>query len=191
MKQKVMLIALLVLMAGLLSAQNMYGAFQIITEPYGASITLYGTNYYLGTTPTQAMPIIMDQYMTYNYGTPGRVVDIVVSKLGFVSLRQQIFVPYNRKWESSAVKNPTVFYFALQPVAQPPYWGYNPPPYYYYYLDPPFDQNYNSGHGNGHGHGNGNNQCGPGHKPPSGGNNNQGGHGNGGGHGGHAGKPRP
>lgn len=221
MKPRLFLSACLALMAGLLSAQNIFGAFQIYTEPQGASITIYGTNQYLGSTPSQAIPVTMDQYMTYNWGVPGRVFDLLISKPGFIPMRQQIFVPYNHKHQHNALRNPTVFQFNLvrQQIQPPHYWPNWNPTAYYYYVDPwPGNSGpgggYNPG-GPGHGpgcnpsgpggnnqggHGNNNgNHNGSGHNPPSGGHG--GGHGNNNGNnngpgrnppsGGHAGQPRP
>lgn len=212
MKPRLLLIACLALMTGLLSAQNIFGALQIYTEPVGASITLYGTNQYLGSTPSQAIPITMDQYMTYNWGVPGRVFDLVISKPGYIPMRQQIFVPYNARHQRDALRHPTVFHFNLQrqPMQPHPHWPNWNPSTYYYYVDPSPGTGYGHGwNGPGHGPGHGNNHGGPGHGPGHGNNqggpgqgNNQGGHGGGHGHnddgpghnppsGGHAGHPRP
>lgn len=192
MKPRLILIACLTLMAGLLSAQNIFGAFQIYTEPIGATITLYGTNQYLGSTPSQAIPITMDQYMTYNWGVPGRVFDLLISKPGYIPIRYQIFVPYNARYQWDALRNPTVFHFDLQrqpmhPHPHWPHWNHNT---HYYFIDPwPGPGHGHGWHGHGHGHGqrpkpghgnnhggHGHDDDGPGHKPPSGG---------------HAGHPRP
>ncbi len=185
MKPRLIVIACLTLMAGLLSAQNIFGAFQIQTEPGNATITLYGTNQYLGSTPSQVIPVSMDQYMSYNWGVPGRNFDVVISKQGFIPIRQQIFVPFNYQHQRDALRNPTVFHFSLarQQVQPPPYWPYwNPTSWYHHH---------NSYHVKVPGHpGNG----GYGSHYGPGGNNNQGGSGGGynhGGHGNHAGQPRP
>ncbi|MDD3144331.1 MAG: hypothetical protein PHG32_09110 [Candidatus Cloacimonetes bacterium] len=204
MKLRLFLIACLVLTAGLLTAQNIFGAFQVITEPRGATVTVYGTNQYLGTTPTQSVPITMDQYMTYNWGVPGRVFDLVISKRGFIPVRQQIFVPYNHRHQRDALRNPTLFHFSLarQQIQPRPYWPYWNPTSYYYIVDPStgygpgnhacHGPGANYGHGGNHNpgghnsgsHGGGNHQGGPG------GNNNQG-SGYNPPSGGHAGHPRP
>ena len=191
MKRKALLIALLALMAGLLSAQNMFGALKITSQPKGAIVSLYGTNQYLGTTPNVLVPVQMDFNMVYVGGRPERILDVLISVPGYISQRQQIFVPYTKVWERDAIRNPTVFHFTLQKTPPPPTWGYNYNTYYYYPA---------TGHqGPGHGHHNPppppKPPSGPGHKPPSGS-----GHGSGspkppsnnqGGHGSHAGNSRP
>ncbi len=206
MKPRILLIACLALMAGLLSAQNVFGAFQVVTEPQGATITLYGTNQYLGQTPSQAIPITMDQYMTYNWGVPGRVFDLLISKPGYISTRQQIFVPYNCRHQVDALRNPTVFHFSLARQPMPPYgyWPHYNPTTHYYFVDPhPGPGHGHNGPGNGHGGGNNNGGHSGGHNNGNhggghGGGHNNGGHGNnnnGPGHnppsGGHPGHPRP
>lgn len=127
MRLRIAAIAMFTLIAGLLGAQNMFGAFQIITEPSGATITLTGTNQYLGSTPSQIFPVMMDQYMVYNCGIPGRVFNIYITKNGYIPIQQEIFVPYNKAWQQDAIRYPTIFSFALtREYVQPPV--YCPPP---------------------------------------------------------------
>ncbi len=187
MKRKALLIALLALLAGLLSAQNMFGALKITTQPKGAIVSLYGTNQYLGTTPNLVVPLQMNQNTVFVGGRPGRMMDVLISKPGYITQRQQIFVPYTSVRERDAVRNPTVFQFSLQKTPSPPTWGYNYNTYYYYpvtgHQGPGHTQHYSSQY------------SGSGQKPPSGAGigssgtnfigNNQGGHGS------HAGNPRP
>ncbi len=134
MKLKAMAVTLLIVVCGVLNAQNMFGAFQIQTTPQDAIVTLYGTNQYLGNTPTQVFPVLMDQYMTYWYGTPGRAFTLLISKEGYISMKQDIFVPYNKAHQIDALREPTVFNFYLSkvPVYPPHVWQPPCPPYYPY-----------------------------------------------------------
>ena len=198
MKTRLIAIAVLALLTGLLSAQSIFGAFQIVTEPQGAAVTLYGSNQYLGSTPQVTVPFCMDQTMTYNWGNPGRLFDLVISKEGYIPIRQQIFVPFSHKHQIDALRHPQVHHFNLvrQPMHSAPQWPHWNPGSYYYFLNPGYGPGNNphhqpgdhpgpgGNHGgsggnhrgqNGGGHGGGNNGE-PGHKPPSGG---------------HAGNPRP
>lgn len=203
MKARVIVIASLMMLSGLLGAQNMFGAFKIVTEPQGAIVTIYGTNQYLGTTPTQVFPILMDQYMTYNYGIPGRSFSVQISKAGYNTITQEIFVPYNRSYQMDAVYNPTIFSFYLAPqYIQPPVYYLPPPPPPVYHHRPWYFWNhprphqpqwdYNPGYkpphhgGNNGGHGNGNG----GHGNGNGGHNNDNNNG-GNGSGSHGGSGRP
>lgn len=136
MRLKATILTVLVLACGILTAQNMFGAFQIQTYPQDAVVTLYGTNQYMGNTPTVIYPVIMDQFMTYYYGIPGRAFTLLISKPGYISMKQDIFVPYNKAYQVDAMREPTVFSFYLSPVppCPPPYWQppilpypYNPP----------------------------------------------------------------
>ncbi len=193
MKRTALLVTMLALAVGMLSAQNIFGAFKITTQPQGAIVSLFGTNQYLGTSPNILIPVQMDQSMVYVGGRPGRMLDLLISKPGYISMRQQIFVPYTKKWERDALRNPSVYHFTLQLTPPPPVWNYGYPAYYYPITNPP-------GHGHGYGHGNHHPRppkppSGPGHKPPSGGSHGPGGPNppgnNQGGHGSHSGKPRP
>lgn len=138
------LIALAILVLGSsLAAQNTFGAFKIVTSPQGANISLSGTNQYIGQSPTDAIPVQMDQFMGYMYGIPGRYFLLEISKQGFITQTQQIFVPFNRAHQQGALRNPTVFHFQLQRRPQ---------------FDPPDWPGHNAGHSEqnpGHGHGGG------------------------------------
>lgn len=129
MRLKAMAMILLVLAGGALGAQNMFGAFQIHTYPEDAIISLYGTNQYLGNSPTNVFPVMMDQFMTYYYGTPGRAFSLLISKPGYISMKQDIFVPYNKVHQVDAMREPTVFSYYLSPlpVVPPSYWQPRPP----------------------------------------------------------------
>lgn len=128
MIRKVLALVILTVIAVNAYSQNMFGAFQIRTEPEGAVVTLYGSNQYLGTTPTQVFPIIMDQYMVYYYGVPGRAYSLLISKEGYIPIKEDIFVPYHKAHEVDAVREPTVFHFLLHRAQViPPYPPFTPP----------------------------------------------------------------
>ncbi|PKN75007.1 MAG: hypothetical protein CVU49_06060 [Candidatus Cloacimonetes bacterium HGW-Cloacimonetes-2] len=134
MRYKVLAIIALVLLAGSLNAQNMFGAFVVRTEPSGASVNYSGSNQYIGQTPTQAVAILMDHNLTYNNGTPGRRITLEINKEGYKTLRQQVFVPFNKAHQQDALRNPSVFSFSLrrddmqseQNHPNPPYHPNNP-----------------------------------------------------------------
>lgn len=136
MKVRYLVLAFVALWAGVLNAQNMFGAFRIETSPQGADVIITASNQFIGRTPTQAIPVMMDQYMTYNHGVPGRVFNLVIRKDGFRPLQQTIFVPYTKVHQVDALRNPAVFSYRLERL-----------------------QSNNPGHGRGH-HGGGHN---PGH----------------------------
>ncbi len=129
MRLKAVTLTLLLLACAALSAQNMFGAFQIHTVPQDAVVTLYGTSQYLGNTPTEVFPVMMDQFMTYYYGTPGRAFSLLITRDGYLPLKQDIFVPYTKAHQVDAMRYPTVFNFYLSavPVYQPPLWYPVPP----------------------------------------------------------------
>ncbi len=127
-----------------LAAQNIFGAFQINTVPQGANITLYGTNYFLGSTPTNVYSVQMDQFMTYSMGVPGRHFALLVTKPGYIPIKQEIFVPYSKVHQQDAIKNPTTIniYLTPQPVYAPQYAPPCPPappspPHHYQPHHPP------------------------------------------------------
>jgi hypothetical protein len=169
MKERMMLVLGLTMLVGLLGAQSMFGAFQINTEPQGAMITISGTNQCIGTTPSQAIPIIMDQSMVYNCGIPGREFSITITKEGYYPIQQDIFVPYNKSYQQDALRNPTTFNFYLTEIrTQPQTYYYQAPPRHrdfdwFDFFFPP--RHYHHGHcypppppppnhgGHGHGHG--------------------------------------
>jgi hypothetical protein len=114
MKARYFVLAFLALWAGLLSAQNMFGAFRIESQPQGADVIITASNQFIGQTPTESIPVMMDQFMTYYYGTPGRVFNIVIRKDGFIPMQETIFVPYTRVHQIDAMRNPTIFRYRLQ-----------------------------------------------------------------------------
>ncbi len=114
MKVRYLALALVALWAGVLNAQNMFGAFKIETSPQGADVIITASNQYIGRTPTQAIPVMMDQFMTYHQGIPGRVFNLVIRKDGFRPLQQTIFVPYTKVHQVDALRNPTVFSYHLE-----------------------------------------------------------------------------
>ncbi len=113
MKQKMILLACLILSVGALSAYDLYGAFKIKTVPKGADIYVYDTDQLLGTTPTDIFPVFMDDYMTVRNGIPGREIELVIARDGYVPKREKIFVPLNKLELEDAYDRPTVFSFKL------------------------------------------------------------------------------
>lgn len=148
MKLKIFTIALITLWAGILGAQNMFGAYRIESFPRGADVIITGSNQFIGTTPTQTIPVMMDQFMTYWNGIPGRAFNIVIRKDGFTPLQQTIFVPYNRVHQVDALRNPTVFSYRLE---RRPNQGGNHSSGWHYPGGGHSEQNPGGGHG-GHGH---------------------------------------
>jgi len=135
--QKRMILALLVLAVFILPMRaNTFtcAAFQIVSEPEGAIVTLVGSNEYLGTTPTEIFTVRMDQFMGWYGYQPGRWFNVMIRKAGYHPMIQQIFVPFNEKWEDYAKKRPQVFRFFLEPIYYyyPPYPVYPQPPQYTY-----------------------------------------------------------
>ena len=191
MKLKVALITCLLLFAAALSAGDLYGAFKIRTIPRGAKVTVYDTDQELGRTPTEIFPVLMDEYFDYYDGIPGRTIEIVITKRGYIPIKEEIFVPLNKGSLRAAIRYPSVYTFRLErayysslflhPYFDRPY--YRPIcPQYFYPLAPPRPTPppgykprpprpprppYNPPGGSHGGHG--------GHNPPGGGN--SGGHG--------------
>lgn len=188
MKLKVALITCLLLFAAALSADDLYGAFKIRTIPRGAKVTVYDTDQELGRTPTEIFPVLMDEYFDYYDGIPGRTIEIVITKRGYIPIKEEIFVPLNKGSLRAAIRHPSVYTFRLErayystaflyPYFDRPY--YRPIcPQYFYPLAPPRPTPppgykprpprppYNPPGGSHGGHG--------GHNPPGGGN--SGGHG--------------
>ncbi|MEF3694528.1 MAG: PEGA domain-containing protein [Candidatus Cloacimonadota bacterium] len=125
MKVRYLALAFVALWAGMLNAQNMFGAFKIETSPQGADVIITASNQFIGRTPTQAIPVMMDQFMTYYYGTPGRAFNLVIRKDGFRPLQQTIFVPFTRAHQADALRHPTVFNYRLErlPAHNPGHGG--------------------------------------------------------------------
>jgi hypothetical protein len=209
MKTKVMLSALLLLMAGLLGAYDqdyyyddnydMYGAFRIVTKPKGADVNLYDIDLYLSDTPTPVYPVYSDEYMELREGIPGRSINIIITKDGYVPLKKTIFVPFLYSDPEEAVDNPTVFTFRLKRDYVDSYYDicyyyswrnhrprpeiifYPPGPHWYPappggYLPYPPDWDWHHGGNHGGDHGGGTNPPGP---PSGGGGEHPGSHGGG------------
>lgn len=207
MRLKIMTLLSLILLIGSLAAQSMFGAFKIVSDPKGATISLPGTNQVLGNTPSQIFPVFQDQYTSYTNGIPGRVFTILISKPGYQTIQQDIFVPFNCINQYQAIQNPTVFSFDLQrqygpppsycppppPRPHPPtiwfnwnnWWNqppHRPRPWQGHHNPPHYGGNNSGSHGGSHSGGNN------GQNPPPGGPNNPPPPG---GHGGHGNNPRP
>lgn len=113
MKLKIFLALSLMLSAGLLAATTMYGSFQIITSPRGADVNLYEIDLYLCATPSPVYPVFMDEYLELREGIPGRVINVIITKKGYVPIKRELFVPFLYTDEQVALDNPTEFYFHL------------------------------------------------------------------------------
>jgi len=115
-----------------------WAAFRVETDPSGATVTVMGTNQYLGTTPTDNHPITVDQHLGYYGYTMGRWYDLLIRKPGYYDQVRRIFVPFNEKHQDFALKRPQVFKFLLQPIAvyYVPPSGYYPPYVPPLYWDP-------------------------------------------------------
>ncbi|MCB5285668.1 MAG: hypothetical protein LHW45_08790 [Candidatus Cloacimonetes bacterium] len=206
MKTKILLAVCLLLSAGLLSAYDLFGAFQIKTSPRGADVNLSEIDLYLCSTPSPVYPVFMDDYMELREGIPGRVIRVIITKEGYVPIEKNLFVPFLYTDQRMALDYPTVFNFRLTRdrsgsyVSICNYYAYNyyrPRPVYYtyypgYYWYPPPPGGYlphppgwnppgppPGGNHPGHpgSHGGG------GANPPGGGGGNPGSHGGGGSHG--------
>ena len=143
MKTKLLLAICLLLSAGLLSAYDLYGAFQIKTSPKGADVNLVDIDLYLCSTPSPVFPVFMDEYMELREGIPGRTIRVVISKEGYEPLEKNLFVPFLYEDQREALDYPTVFNFRLKRdrvgkyVTITNYYAYNyyrlrPDPYFYY-----------------------------------------------------------
>lgn len=143
MKRVLLTISLALLIFGLAAEDAMYGAFRVITKPKGADVTLYDADVYLSPTPTPVYPVLMDEYMDLVEGIPGRHIMLMITKKGYVPIRQEIFVPFTHEDESDALEAPSVFVFELEKDVKKAYhkvsiyYGYryrNPrPPVHVYY----------------------------------------------------------
>ncbi|MBP7205074.1 MAG: hypothetical protein KBA54_01000 [Candidatus Cloacimonetes bacterium] len=142
MKTKLLLAICLLLSAGLLSAYDLYGAFQIKTSPKGADVNLVDIDLYLCSTPSPVFPVFMDEYMELREGIPGRTIRVVISKEGYEPLEKNLFVPFLYEDQREALDYPTVFNFRLtrdrgnRYVSITNYYAYNcyrPRPAHYFY----------------------------------------------------------
>jgi hypothetical protein len=114
MKAKIFLAACLVLYAGILNAQELYGAFKIKTKPKNADVNLYDIDQYLCSTPSPVYPVLPDEYMELREGIPGRAIMLMISKKGYVPLKKEIFVPFLYTSQDEAMEHPSVFFFELE-----------------------------------------------------------------------------
>ena len=144
MKKVLLTISLALLLFSLAAEDYMYGAFQVKTKPSGADVTLYDPDLYLSPTPTPVYPVLMDEYMELVEGIPGRHIMLMITKKGYVPLRQEIFVPFTHEDEVEALEAPSVFLFELEKDVKKVYhkvsiyYGYRyrhprPPAYVYYH----------------------------------------------------------
>lgn len=142
MKTKLLLAICLLLSAGLLSAYDLYGAFQIKTSPKNADVNLVDIDLYLCSTPSPVFPVFMDEYMELREGIPGRTIRVVISKEGYEPLEKNLFVPFLYSDQRDALDYPTVFNFRLtrdrvgKYVTITNYYAYNyyrPRPEHYFY----------------------------------------------------------
>ncbi|HNU54639.1 MAG TPA: hypothetical protein PLK21_04605 [Candidatus Syntrophosphaera sp.] len=142
MKTRLLLVVCLLLTAGLLSAYDLYGAFQIKTSPKGADVNLSEIDLYLCSTPSPVYPVFMDEYMELREGIPGRVIRVIISKEGYIPIEKDLFVPFLYSSQRMALDYPTVFNFRLKRdrggsyINICNYYAYNyyrPRPVYYYY----------------------------------------------------------
>lgn len=114
MKRVLLTISLALLIFGLAAEDAMYGAFRVITKPRGADVTLYDADMYLSRTPTPVYPVWMDEYMDLVEGIPGRHIMLMITKKGYIPIRQEIFVPFTHEDEGDALECPSVFVFELE-----------------------------------------------------------------------------
>ena len=143
MKRVLLAISLALLIFGLAAEDAMYGAFRVITRPKGADVTLYDADVYLSPTPTPIYPVLMDEYMDLVEGIPGRHITLMITKKGYIPIRQEIFVPFTHEDEMEALGDPSTFIFELEGDVKRVYhrvciyYGYrhrNPrPPVHVYY----------------------------------------------------------
>ncbi|MCK9335600.1 MAG: PEGA domain-containing protein [Candidatus Cloacimonetes bacterium] len=116
---------------------NKWAAFRIETDPQGATVTVIGTNQYLGTTPTESHAITIDQQLGYYGYTMGKWYDLIIHKAGYYDQVRRIFVPFNERYEDYALKRPQVFKFVLQPITM----FFVPPPSFHFPYVPPSNWN--------------------------------------------------
>ncbi len=114
MNKKWLLVICMFLSIVLLCADDMFGAFQIKTKPSDADVSLYDIDLYLCKTPSPVYPVMMDEYMVLQEGIPGRKINIIITKEGYIPLKKTIFVPFLYTKEKDALKHPTVFTFQLK-----------------------------------------------------------------------------
>jgi len=113
MKLRIFLALGLMLSTGLLAATTMYGSFKIVTTPRGADVNLYEIDLYLCATPSPVYPVFMDEYMELREGIPGRAINVIITKKGYVPIRRELFVPFLYTDQQIALDYPTEFHFHL------------------------------------------------------------------------------
>jgi len=97
-------------------------AFQVSTDPSGASVRDYRTSEYLGQTPTPVHTLRLDHNSGYNGWTLGRWYHLLIQKPGYQDMWQWVFVPFTERHEDFAAKRPRQFHFILKPMYYvPPY----------------------------------------------------------------------
>ncbi|NLK50668.1 MAG: hypothetical protein GX294_08470 [Candidatus Cloacimonetes bacterium] len=153
--KKLIFILLGVLAFGtLLHADSMYGAFKVVTSPKGADVTLYDPDLYLAQTPTPVYPVIMDEYMDIQEGIPGRAIMLMITKKGYLPIKEEIYVPFTHESESEAVESPSVFRFEMERDVKNKYWqvsvyyGYryrHPKPRHHHHFHPWYPPYYYTG----------------------------------------------
>ena len=109
MSKRLLLLICFLLSIGFLSADDMFSAFQIITKSSSAFVSLYDIDLYLYKTPSPVYPVMLDEYMVLQEGIPGRKINIIITKDGYVPLKKTIFVPFFYIKEKEALKHPTVY----------------------------------------------------------------------------------
>jgi len=115
MKVKLIIGLCLLLSIGLLSAEDLYGAFRVKTKPKSADINLYDIDEYLCSTPSPVYPVFMDEYLEYREGIPGRTITLMITKDGYIPLKKEIFVPVLFTEITTALDYPAEFTFNLKP----------------------------------------------------------------------------
>ncbi len=142
MKTKILLAISLILSVGLLSAYDLYGAFQIKTSPRDADVNLVDIDLYLCSTPSPVYPVFMDEYMELWQGIPGRSIRVIITKEGYIPVEKTLFIPFLYADQRDAMRYPTVFNFRLVRDRMQTYYEinnyyaynyYRPRPIHYYY----------------------------------------------------------
>jgi len=90
MSKRLLLLICLLLSIGFLSADDLFGAFQIITKPSGADVSLYDIDLYLYKTSSPVYTVMMDEYMVLQEVIPERKINIIITKDGYVLLKKTI-----------------------------------------------------------------------------------------------------
>lgn len=134
----------LIMALGSLWARYDSGAFQIITEPAGASVFLVDSNGFLGISPTTVYPLDYGCDSVRYGGVPGRFMDIRIKLDGYMPINQNVFVPIIHRGHRDSMWRPTVFRFKLERLRHQhghynrmyPCRPHPQAPPYYYFVDP-------------------------------------------------------